>query len=258
MNTRRSHWWLLVLLSLLLVSGCSITLQHLHMTMSFRPDGSNSFRVDMAWKPDMTTGLVMAGAQSCQDLIKGAEGPLKNAQVENRWSENRCIFAWNFRRLEEARSYLQALGFTVDRLNLDSEKKRFEIQLAWNTPGASMTTENLELVLELPGRPLQHNAHEVRGRQLIWRWGTSARRTMPNRVELQAVSEVGGTEIPPVLVLLIPGVIALMGVAWILIRRGGLPISPMAPEGPRFCPGCGAPLVPGARFCSRCGRSIRG
>ncbi len=246
------RWWLLPIIALFLAlaSGCDV--KKLSMRLSVRPDGSGAIEAGFLAEK---AGLVLLGASSCRDLIEQSSSgsssiPKEKIRVvEDRLSEGRCRFSIPFQNFQELRSYMGNEN-TVRRLTLDPGNRRFEIDMDIN-----VNVEETEFILDLPGTPLQHNAHEARGRQLIWRWTGSS--YSPRKERIWASSTVEPEMISPGLLVLI---VILMGVAalgFLFLRQGGLPrLSVSRAPAQRFCPHCGAPLLPGARFCSHCGRPV--
>ncbi|GEM_PF-6608891 len=237
-----------ILMALLLAGACGYAPKNEEVILQLRvrPDGSGIVHIDISLQT-----LRELWISSCKALIERSSSsiPKEKIQVEERPSEDRCRLSVHFQNFQELRSHLEETN-TVRRLTLDPGNRRFEIDM-----DVDVNFEKTEFILDLPGTPLQHNAHEARGRQLIWRWTGSS--YSPRKERIWASSTVEPEMISPGLLVLI---VILMGVAalgFLFLRQGGLPrLSVSRAPAQRFCPHCGAPLLPGARFCSHCGRPV--
>jgi len=229
---------------------------------NIRPDGTGMASGEIEFRQEEKVTMEGLGISSCRALLTQSSSRLAsaNVQIEDRWSQRLCRFNIPFRNLDELRSSMKSLmGAEISKLSLDSVRKRFEIQASIELPDESSGIERVELLMDLPGTPLETNAHERQGRRLIWRWDLAQNRSLYGKsVEIRATSSVGGSDIPVGVLVLIPILGGGAAAAALVLRRGGLAqLRTAMASAQRFCSYCGSPLPPGARFCGRCGRPTR-
>lgn len=233
----------ILLLIALLLSACSI--QSIDFDLTLYPDD----RFDAHTRITLpAAALALVGSEALEAQFEEMEQQAVGEGVKFSWRKERSGSA------DEVAYSIGMSGTGYDNLSefgIEVEKIQFEGKEALSVSASSPTDlYGAQSTFRLHvGKIIQTNNRRDGNSTIVW---------TGNDVLQAIVTPKGGTNwFTTILVIL--GVAAVVVIAFVFLRRRSL--SPMAAVAPitgrgAFCPHCGQPTLPDAKFCMSCGQSL--
>lgn len=162
----RSAQILALTFSVLVLVGC----HKLEATTKIGPNGSGELRMGVGFSTEERANLEEQGANPQDFCNTSQKNPNITVTQEQRGDETWCFSVIPFKNLEELRGlYGEKEGIKINRLEINDDKFYYDIDLDTLSDNSSFSTlTDIKWSLELPGKPLDHNADQVEGNTLTW------------------------------------------------------------------------------------------